>query len=446
MTSLLRSAAESISYPDGAAKSAALYQRASRVLPSGNSRTTIFFKPHPIYADRAAGCRVTDVDGVERIDFLNNYTSLIHGHCHPDVMDAVRAQLEKITTVAMPTESEIALAELLVERLAGVEQVRFLNSGTEAVMMSIKAARAYTGRTKIAKVEGTYHGAYDFAEVSLAPDESNWGPAERPASVPAYVGQPSSVLDEVVVLPWNNVEATRRILESEGPQLAGILFDVLPSRLGFVPIQKEYLALLTEQARKHGALLILDEVFSLRLGFSGGQGRLGITPDITAMGKIIGGGFPVGAVGGRAEVMSVFGFEKGRPRLPHGGTFNANPITMAAGLRAMQLWTPAEVTRIGRLGLRLRDGLRTCLTEANIAGQVTGEESFAMLFLSERPIRDFRDVAYSWRYAARHEKLHRFLLNHGVLTSPALLFSMSTAMTEHDIDFTVEQVRAGLRE
>jgi glutamate-1-semialdehyde 2,1-aminomutase len=432
-------------FPDDQSRSAALYQRARRVLPSGNSRTTVFFKPYPTYMRSGEGARVIDEDGVERIDFINNYSALIHGHRHPAIMEAVADQLTRLTGVGAPTESEIALAELLTERLAGVDQVRFTNSGTEAVMLAIKAARAFTGRPKIAKAEGAYHGSYDFAEVSQQAGSSEWGDPARPNSVANYVGQPQSVLDDVVILPWNDVEASRALLEEHGEDLAGVLIDPLPSRLGLTPISPAYLAMLRETTAKTGALFILDEVYSLRLGYHGAQGELGFAPDLTSMAKIIGGGFPVGAVGGRAEVMSVFAFDGGRPKLTHGGTYNANPVTMVAGRKAMELLTPDALDRLNGLGHRMREGLAECLSVAGRAGQVKGQGSLALLSLSDRPFENNRELAYAAAFAEQQAALQRTLLNSGVFIAPSLAFTLSTAMDERDIDFALEQVLAALR-
>ncbi len=432
-------------YPDDNSRSAALHRRARGVLPSGNSRATVFFKPYPVYAVSGTGCRVTDVDGVERIDFINNYSSLIHGHNPPPVRDAVLAQLGRLTAVGLPTESEIDLAELLVTRLAGVDQVRFANSGTEAVMLAIKAARAYTGRPKIAKVEGAYHGGYDFAEVSQAALPDSWGLADKPASVANYHGQPQSVLDEVIVLPWNDIAASRALLEAHAGALAGVLIDPLPSRVGFVPIDPGYLTMLREVCARIGALIILDEGYNLRLSYHGAQGKLGFAPDLTALGKIIGGGFPVGAVGGSQAVMSVFNFDEGRPRVSHGGTYNANPVTMVAGVKTMQMLTPGEFARLGKLGRRLRDGLRAALRDTGRTGQVMGDESFALLSLSDHPIRNYRDLVYAAQFGGEQAKIHAFLMNAGILTSPSLLFTLSTPMGEAEVDHLLEQVRTALR-
>lgn len=433
-------------FPDDGSRSAQLYRRARAVMPSGSSRLTIFFKPYAVYARSGEGCRVTDEDGVTRIDFINNYSSLIHGHRPPEVMAAVADQLTRLTAVGLPTESEIALAELLAERLAGVEQVRYVNSGTEAVMLAIKAARAFTGRPKIAKVEGAYHGGYDHAEVSQTAMPDVWGDAAAPNATPTYVGQPAGVLNDVVVLPWNDVEASRALLEAHADQLAGVLIDPLPSRVGFVAITPAYLAMLKDFTVRSGALLILDEVYNLRLGYNGAQGKFGVVPDLTTLGKIIGGGFPVGAVGGRAEIMSVFGFDEGRPKVPHGGTYNANPVTMVAGLKTMQMLPQEEFARLKALGDRLRSGLAACLKDRGMAGQITGDESFAMLSLSDRPIATYRDLVYAAKFAEAQVAVHRSLMNRGILTSPSLLFTLSTPMDEAVVDYALEQVAAALAE
>jgi glutamate-1-semialdehyde 2,1-aminomutase len=431
-------------YPDEASVSAGLYQRARRVMPSGNTRQTVFFKPYPLYAARGAGCRVTDVDGETRLDFVNNYSSLIHGHGHPEVLAAAHAQLDQLAAVGMPTASEIDLAELLVERLPGVEQVRFANSGTEAVMLAIKAARAFTGRPKIAKIEGAYHGGYDFAEVSLTASAPGWGDPDCPVSVATSHGAPAGVLADVVVLPWNNIPAARALIEAHAETLACVLVDPLPSRIAYAAIAPDFLAMLREETAKIGALLVFDEVYNLRLGYHGAQGRFGADPDLTAMGKIIGGGFPVGGVGGSAKVMSVFAFDDGPPKLPHGGTYNGNPMSMVAGLKTMQLMTPAAFDRLEALGDRLREGLCAALKDAGVAGHVAGVASFGALTLGERPVANYRDLAEGARFAPARDALHRHLLNHGVLASPQLGFTLSTAMGEDEIDFALEQVRGAL--
>ena len=206
--------------------SAALYERAKSVMPGGNTRITVFMKPHPYYASHGKGFRLTDADGVERLDFTNNYNSLIHGHAHPDIVSAVKKQLELGTAYPMATEAEIRLAELMCDRVPSFEQIRFCNSGSEAVMFAVKAARAHSGRYKIAKCEGSYHGSYDQLEVSLDPTPATWGNSD-PKSVPYVAGTPKSVLEDVVVIPYNKPDEAEAILRKHARELACIVICLL---------------------------------------------------------------------------------------------------------------------------------------------------------------------------------------------------------------------------
>jgi glutamate-1-semialdehyde 2,1-aminomutase len=219
----------------------------------------------------------------------------------------------------------------------------------------------------------------------------------------------------------------------------------MPSRMAYVPAADDYLAMIRETTREIGALFILDEVYSLRFGYHGAQGVRGVEPDLTTMGKIIGGGFPVGAIGGSRAAMSVFDVDSGRPRVPHGGTYNGNPVTMVAGLEAMKMLTPAAFEHLNALGERMRSGLRECLKIAGRAGQVQGQASFCLLSLLDQPIRSYRDLMGAAKFAEQQGKLHRHLMNSGIFTSPTLSFTMSTPMTNAEIDFALEQVLTGLR-
>ncbi|MDE2463834.1 MAG: aspartate aminotransferase family protein [Alphaproteobacteria bacterium] len=436
-------------YPDPQSQSAALYERALKVLPGGNSRHTVFFPPYPIYAVRAKGARIWDADGVERLDFIANYSALIHGHNHPEIVAAIQRQAEQLTAISLPTREEIALAEIITSRIPAVEQVRFCNSGTEAVMMALRAARAYTGRPKIAKIEGAYHGSSETASVSVAPSPEAWGHPEAPASVAPPGTGPGTAAD-TVVLPMNQVEACRKLIRQHGPELAGVLIDPLVKNLGYKPATREFVSMLREETRKVGALLIFDEVYSLRLGFHGGQGALGVAPDLTALGKIIGGGLPVGAVGGRRDIMTtLFDPRKGSPKLGHGGTFNANPLTMAAGRVSMELLDEASFERLSALGERLRQGLREALKIAKVPGTVGGATSMVCLFHSDAPIETYRDVVSTMRgnvqAQARAGQFFRHMLNNGVLIGAPGFFVLSTPLTEADIDDVLEKALAGLR-
>ncbi|SDV49489.1 aspartate aminotransferase family protein [Chitinasiproducens palmae] len=419
-------------YPDSQSRSSQLYARAKHSLPGGNTRTTVFMKPYPIYAASGAGCRVVDVDGVSRIDCINNFTALIHGHGQPEVVAAACAQIARGTSFGMPTEAEIELAELLCARVASIEAVRFTNSGTEAVMMAIKAARAFTGKRKIAKVEGAYHGSYDYAETSLDATPANWGEGS-PLSVPYAQGTPQGVLDDVVVLPFNDIEATEALLRTHAASLAGVLVDPVPNRVGLIPASEAYLAALRRLTTELGMLLIIDEVITLRLASGGAQSRYGVVPDLTTVGKIMGGGFPVGAVGGRAEVMAVFDPSTGRPAVPHGGTFSANPVTMAAGLTAMRLLDEAAHARLNAQGDRLRDMIRAAFANAGLPGQATGVGSLIKVHFHARPIRDYRSAFPTAEEQGLLSRLVLELLNRGVITASYGLIALSSAMDDADI-------------
>lgn len=432
-----------MTYPENRSASKALHERAKRVMPGGNSRTTVYIDPYPLYGVRGDGCRVYDADGNEMIDCINNFTAMIHGYANPHVNRAVIAQLPGGTAFGMPTASEIDLAELLVGRLPGVEHIRFANSGTEAVMMALKAARAFTGRHKIAKVEGAYHGFYDYAEVSLDSNPSNWGDG-RPVSVPYAKGTPPAVLEDVVVVPMNDIEAARAIFAEHGPELAGVLIDPLPNRAGLIAVDRDYIEELSRLAKAVDALLIFDEVIAVRLGFGGAQTLWDIKPDLTALGKIIGGGFPVGAIGGRAEVMAVFDPSGGKPALPHGGTFSANPVTMVAGHAAMEILDQAAFARLDAMGRRVRNEIGQRFARHGLAGQVTGMGSLFKLHFTPDPIRDYRSGFPDAAARKRLDVMHKALLNNGILAAGYGLFALSTPMTDGDIELIIERIDRAL--
>jgi len=432
-------------YADPDSKAARLSRQARTVMPGGNSRTTVYMAPYPPYAAEGQGCWVVDADGDRRLDLLNNYTALIHGHAHQAVSEAAARRLARGASFAMPTPEEIELAALLAERVPSVEQARFTNSGSEAVMVAIKAARGFTGRPRIAKFEGAYHGSYDWAEVSLGSSPANWGPLEAPASTPYSRGTPASVLDEVVVLPFNHARLAAARIEREADSLAAVILDPVPNRVGLMPARAEFLAAMREVTAKHGILLIFDEVISFRVGYRGAQGAFGVYPDLTTFGKIIGGGFPVGAIGGRADVMAVFDPREGEPAVPHGGTFNANPVTMAAGLAAMRLMDGAAYARLDEMGETLRSGFRACLERAGASGAITGMGSLFRIHPGARTFVDYRSAVTDGAEKQRLERLHRALLDHGVLISPTGLGCLSTAVSEAEIEYFLEIVNHCVR-
>ena len=413
--------------------SAALYERAKAVMPGGNTRITVFMKPHPYYASRGEGCRLTDADGVERLDFTNNYNSLIHGHAHPAIVSAVKTQLELGTAYPMATEAEIRLAELLCQRVPSFEQIRFCNSGSEAVMFAVKAARAHSGRYKIAKCEGSYHGSYDQLEVSLDPTPETWGNSD-PKSVPYVAGTPKSVLDDVIVIPYNKPDEAERILRKHAQELACIVIDLMPNRGGLIPATPEFIAMLKRVREDTGVLLIFDEVITLRLSLGGAQELFGIRPDLTATGKIIGGGFPVGAVAGSSAIMAVFDPRDGKPALSHSGTFNANPMTMVAGEAAMRLLTQAEINRIGKLGERARSGIVEIMQEIGLPGQVTGLGSLFRIHMHDRPLSDYRSMMTTGLEKTLLSKIVINMRNDGIFVNERGVCSLSTPMGNTEIE------------
>ncbi|MCP3853113.1 MAG: aspartate aminotransferase family protein [Actinomycetia bacterium] len=435
-------------FPDPQSRSAHLYQRARKVLPDGVSRSTVLVRPHPIYVAEGEGAWITDVDGHRLLDCNNNFTAILLGHANPVINDAVTAQLAAGSAFSLATEAEIELAETLCDRVPSFDRVRFCNSGTEAVMGAIKAARAFTGRPMIAKVEGSYHGTYDHAETSLGPGTDEWGDADSPASVPYAAGAPASVAAETAILPYNNPSAARSIIDRCAGDLAAVLIDTLPSRVGFPQPDPAFLDAVVSTAESVGALVILDEVITFRLGIAGNQGRLAMNPDLTALAKIIGGGFPVGAVAGRAEVMGVFESPDGdtRPAVPSGGTFSANSVTMVAGQACLTQLTDASFARLADLGVRARHGLERVFVDAGVKWQVTGEGSLFRIHPHQRTVLSYRDAAHSPSEATRMAHLQHQLINRGVWYSGYGMGCLSLAMDEADIDHLVGAVADSLAE
>jgi len=413
-------------------------------LPGGNSRHTLILDPYPVYARFGKGCRVVDVDGQERLDFVNNYASLILGHADPLVMDAVRRQLEKGTCFGMPTEIEVSFASLLCQRVKTMDKIRFCNSGSEAVMMALKAARAYTGRQAIAKFEGAYHGSYDFAQVSDGPSPSEWGDRRSPASV-AEPGSTASVKNEVVVLPWNNLAVCEVLLRKNKAKLAALLIDPLPSRVGLIPPRPGFLESVQGIARDSGILVIADEVLCFRLSYHGASSFSGLSPDITVLGKIIGGGFPIGAVGGADSVMEVFDHTK-KARVHHGGTFNANPVSLTAGLATMKRLTPQSFERLNGLGDYLRSRLAELFKKKRIKAQVTGMGSLFYFHPTDRELTDYRSLVERVKDGGFYNQLAHLMLARGIIVSPGLGFGcLSTPMEEKDVEAFVEALYSSLK-
>ncbi len=426
-------------------KSAQLHRRGLKVMPGGCSRNTVLRKPHPLYAVRGEGCYVTDVEGVQRIDFANNMASLIHGHAHPQIVAAVTEQVQRGTAFTLATEVEVDYAEHMTRRNSGFDKIRFMNSGTEAVMCCLKAARAYTGRPKIAKAEGAYHGSYDFAEVSQTAKPGNWGEQHRPASVPVAHGTPASVLEDVVVIPFNDSELALTILDAHKDELACIMVDLMPHRIGLKPATPEFVCAMQQWASANGALFVCDEVITLRSAYGGAQQNYDIAPDLTAMGKMIGGGFPVGALAGRAEVMDVMDPWAEPVLFPHSGTFSANPVTMVAGLTAMQLFDKDAVEKLNALADYARDRITEAIAIADVPACVTGAGSMFRLHMKAEVPDSYREAFADAQEVARLNSMLDHLFDNGIMMINTCSAALSTAMTAAEIDRLADTMLAGFR-
>src|SRR5438445_4329592 len=412
-------------YLDRNRRSQELSGRARAVLPGGVTRTSVFFAPYPPYIERGEGCRVTDVDGNERIDFSNNYTALVLGHCHPGVAAAVHAQVARGSAFAAPTRHEIALAQAIAERVPSIERIRFASSGTEAVMFALRLARAFTRRSKIAKAEGGFHGTSEYASVSVSPDVANAGPSAAPASVPATRGITDRVVDEVVVFPFNNADAAEALINRHRHDLAAVIVEPVLGSSGMIPASREFLQRLREATARHGILLILDEIITLRLARGGAQSLYGVSPDLTVAGKIIGGGYPVAAFGGRADVMALLDPEGGRPAIPQSGTFNGNPVGMVAGSATLAELTPAVYDRLNAMGEDLRARLRALFRRKGVSAQVTGTGSLLNLHFTDLEVTDFRTMRTG--DAGRVRLVFVGLVNEGIFLPPSGLVCVSTS-------------------
>jgi glutamate-1-semialdehyde 2,1-aminomutase len=423
---------EAAEYASKTGRSRAIHEEAVTVMPGGNSRTTTFFDPYPFYFQRGQGARIWDADGVERVDFNGNYTSLVLGHAPPDVVKTVQAVAESGLSFPGPTEHEVRLAEALVRRVPSVESVRFTNSGTGATMNAVRLARAFTGRPKLAKFEGAFHGTHDWVMVSVSGDTKSWGNRRRPKPVAWSEGIPAAVLKNVVVLPWNDPEACEEILTADAAAIAALIVDPFMCNAGLLPPVEGFLPRLREVTERHGILLILDEVISFRTGWGGAQERLAVRPDLTTFGKIIGGGLPVGAFGGRREIMNFYDPRKGGARISQGGTFNANPVTMAAGLATLNALTPEAYARLDALGDRLRGGVTRLLAATRRRGQVTGAGSLFWLHWTTEMLTDYRSTKA--KDAEMAQRVFMGMLNEGILMTQRGLGACSLAMGDEDVD------------
>jgi glutamate-1-semialdehyde 2,1-aminomutase len=312
--------------------------------------------------------------------------------------------------------------------------------------MAIRCARAATGRQKIMKMEGGYHGSYELAEVSLVPFPDERGSLDAPVSLPVDDSFPDSVLNDTVVCPYNEPERAETLIDAHAGELAAVIVEPVLGSVGMLPASTAFLQTLRRVTDRHGIILIFDEVITLRLGSGGAQSVHGVIPDLTCMGKIIGGGLPVGGVGGKRELMQQFSPERERP-IMHASTFSGNALTMAAGRAAMKAYDASEVDRINALGQRLRDGFNKAFSQSGIRGQAIGRGSLTNLHLTNAPINDSRD-SLSAMMDTRHiaQLLHLSMLRRGVMSASRLMYCVSTAMGETEVDQAVTALHESLAE
>ncbi|HZS32290.1 MAG TPA: aspartate aminotransferase family protein [Methylomirabilota bacterium] len=419
-------------------RSRALQAEAAQVLPGGSSRGTAYFPPYPFFAESGDGHYVQDVDGNRYLDFMLNATSLIAGHANPMVIEALGEQTRKGTAFSTPTLPQIRLARLLCDRIPSLDTIRFTNSGTEGTLMAIRAAWAFTGKPKLAKFEGGYHGAHEHVAVSVRPPAAKLDPA-GPTAIPEYPGQPAGVLEDVVVLPYNDLAGCAERLRRHRHEIGALIMEPIVSSFGYVPGEPEFLQGIRKLTEELGIVLIYDEVQSLRVAPGGAQELFGVTPDLSCFGKIIGGGLPVGAFGGRRDIMAQFDpTAPGGARVAHAGTFNANPMTLVAGEAVMRALTPPVYRRLAELGETLRARLRQTFAAAGVPAQVTGIASLFGMHFGAHPIRSYRDVVAG--DAELTKCLYVGLLNEGILLQTSGAGALGIMTTETEIDALVAAV------
>ncbi|MGD9600371.1 MAG: aspartate aminotransferase family protein [Gammaproteobacteria bacterium] len=414
------------------AASRAHAERVRRVVPTGTSRALLRHPPFPFFTVRAAGAHSWDLDGNRRIDFHNNYTAMLHGHAHPAITDVVARQLTGGSAYSTPSVQEEALAALLCERVPALDQVVFNNSGTEAVMVALRAARALTGRHRIGKFEGAYHGSSDFVMVGghglPAPDD----PRRVTVPLPDIGGLPPAATADVLLIRYNDPEAVRAAVQRHGHELATIIVEPVLGAGGVIPAEREFLQVLRAETARAGIVLICDEVITLRQSAGGAQAEYGIAPDLTTMAKIIGGGFPIGAVGGRRDCMRVFEDPSIGGTVANLGTFSGNAVSVAAGFAAMALFDADAANALNGLGASLRERLTNVLARHGAAAQVTGAGSLFQIHWTRTRLRDARG-------AERGDPTLRLLTflglaNRGIHISARGMGCLSTPMTSADLD------------
>ena len=413
-------------------KSDEIFAAAQKLMPGGVSSPVRAFKSvggQPIVFDRVKGAYAWDVDGNQYIDYIGTWGPAICGHAHPDVIRAIQAAAEKGTSFGAPSYLENVLAEMVIDAVPSIEMVRFVNSGTEACMSVLRLMRAFTGREKIIKFEGCYHGHADMFLVKAGSGVATLGLPDSP-------GVPKSTTANTLNAPYNNLDAVKKLLEENPGEVAGVMLEPIVGNAGFIPPDPGFLAGLRELTTEHGALLIFDEVMTgFRIAYGGVQEKFGITPDLTTLGKVIGGGLPVGAYGGRREIMEMVA---PAGSMYQAGTLSGNPLAMTAGIKTLELLRqPGTYDYLERITSRLIAGLLNVAKETGhpaSGGSISGMFGF---FFNENPVHNYDDAKKS--DLAKFSKFHRGMLEQGVYLAPSQFEAgfMSLAHTDEDIDRTI---------
>ncbi len=423
-------------------KSRAQWERSRATMPAGVIKGAYTRSPFPFYIAHSDGCTLTDIDGHEFVDFGSHHSAMIIGHSHPDVVAAVRREVERGFGLGNPTDLEAEISEELVCRFPSIDKVRFTNSGTESSLHAARLVRAKTGKPKVAKFEGAYHGSHDGLEHSISPPIDDAGPADSPATVPANPGVAPTSEDLVVMLPYNDPESVELILREHQDEVACVFFDGKP---GMLDVPDEFTHFLREITAQLGIYMVMDEVVSYRVGRAGYQGLAGVKPDLTIFGKVVGGGMPVGAFGGSAELMDLMDNSDGAPVLAPSGTFSGNNFTLAAGLATMRALTDEVYEHLDSIGSRLGMKLGPIFDDAGIPNQVLAVGSVVNVYLTAKPARDYR--SFRTHDSALFERISLAVHLKGYsFGQPPMAMMLSSPMTNEHIDGLVEAVEEAIAE
>jgi glutamate-1-semialdehyde 2,1-aminomutase len=423
-------------------RSGARFARARRLFPAGTAKGAYYHAPYPVHLVAGEGCHVVDADGRRYLDFRGHHTAMVAGHGHPAVLAAVREQLARGVALGGPTDAEWELAEELCARVPSLERVRFTTSGSEATLHAVRLARGATGRPLIAKFEGAYHGGHDALEVSVRPPLADAGPVDEPRAVPDARGSSAAAAAEALILPYGSRAGVERLLRRHRERVAAVIFD---PKAGIYDVDPGLPAFLRDLTAELGVPLIFDEVVSFRLARGGFQELCGVTPDLTTFGKVIGGGLPVGAFGGRADLLDLLDPAGGRPGFFQSGTFSGHPLAMAAGHATVRLLDGASIGRLDALGERVRAGLADLFRRTGTPARAVVRGSLFSVYFGDRPVTDYRAAAGADR--ARAHRVFLALLNRGLLLAPGLTMNaLSLPMDESHVEALLTGFAAALAE